>query len=83
MKFIRAGALVDEPIEAYYSNYIKPGVVLDRAVTTDYIDIRGTAASARLTLDYPTHQFIDYFNLLKIDGQWRVVSKIFHRAPKP
>lgn len=83
MKFIKESQLVDEPIEAFYKNYIRPGVVQQRTVAIDHIDIAGTAASARLTIDYPTHQFIDYFNLLKIDGQWLVVSKIFHRISKP
>lgn len=83
MKFVRDAKLVDEPISAYLENYIKPGVVQDRKVYIDSISIKGTAASARLTLDYPTHQFIDYFNLLKIDDQWLIVSKIFSRVSKP
>ncbi|WPB58167.1 nuclear transport factor 2 family protein [Xylophilus sp. GOD-11R] len=52
-------------------------------MSIDYIDIRGTAASASLTIDYLTQQFIDFFNLLKIDGRWQIVSKIFYRIPKP
>ena len=83
MKFIKEGQLVDEPITAFYKNYIKPDVLQQRTVEIDYINIRGTAATARLTIDYPTHQFIDYFNLLKIDDEWKVVSKIFHRISKP
>jgi len=82
MKFIKEGAMVDEPIAVYFEKYIAAGVKQNRQTYIDAIDIKGTAASARLTLDYPTHQFIDYFNLLKIDGQWLVVSKIFHRVPK-
>lgn len=82
MKFIKNGAFVDEPIAAYFKNYIPAGVQQHRTVRTDYIDVRGTAASARLTIDYPTHQFIDYFNLLKQDGEWLIVSKIFHRIAK-
>jgi protease I len=83
MKFVKEGRLVDEPIDAFYRNYIRPGVLQQRTVEVDSIDIQGTAAAARLTIDYPTHQFIDYFNLLKIDGEWAIVSKIFHRIPKP
>ena len=82
MKFIRNGQLVDEPIANYLSGYIKAGVVSPRTVKIDHIDIEGTAASAKLTIDYPTHQFIDYFNLLKIEGRWLVVSKTFHRKEK-
>ena len=82
MKFVRQGELVDEPIERYYENYIPAGIIQARTVVIDRIDIRGTAAAAKLTIDYPTHQFIDFFNLLKIEGEWLVVGKIFHRAPK-
>ena len=48
----------------------------------NYIDITGNAASVKLTIDYETHQFVDYFNLLKIKGQWLIVNKIFYRIYK-
>lgn len=82
MKFVRDDHLVDEPIAVYLSKYIPAGVVQPRTVKIDHIDIQGSAAAAKLTIDYPTHQFIDYFNLLKIEGNWLVVSKIFYRKAK-
>ena len=36
----------------------------------------------KIRLDYPTATLTDYMLLLKIDGKWQVVSKIFHSAPK-
>jgi len=43
------------------------------------IDIVGTAASARIdTNDISGFCFTDFFNLLKLDGKWTVVSKIYH-----
>ncbi|OZA06976.1 MAG: lumazine-binding protein [Methylophilaceae bacterium 17-44-8] len=43
------------------------------------IDIVGTAASVRLESDNWTgHRFTDFFNVLKVDGQWKVMNKIFH-----
>ncbi|MGB9039417.1 MAG: nuclear transport factor 2 family protein [Acinetobacter calcoaceticus] len=43
------------------------------------IDIVGTAASARIdTNDISGFCFTDFFNLLKVDGKWTVVSKIYH-----
>ena len=49
-----------------------------------HIDIVGTAASVRLESDNWTgHRFTDFFNLLKIDGQWKIMNKIFHlHAPE-
>ena len=43
------------------------------------IDIVGTAASARVdTDDISGFRFTDFFNLLKVDGEWTIVSKIYH-----
>ena len=48
------------------------------------IDIADDAAIAKVELDYPDMSFIDYLSLLKLDGKWVVVNKIFHRgAPRP
>lgn len=82
MKFIKAGEFTDVPIEDFLLNFIQKGKSQQRTVTVNYIDITGDAASAKLTLDYPTHRFVDYFNLLKIKEQWLIVSKIFYRIDK-
>jgi hypothetical protein len=42
----------------------------------------GTAANVRLDTDNWTgHRFTDFFNLAKIEGQWKVVSKVFYLHP--
>jgi hypothetical protein len=45
------------------------------------IDISGNAAIAKVDLAYPTMHFVDYLSLLKIDGKWVIVDKIFYREP--
>ncbi|KQQ62522.1 hypothetical protein ASF84_27195 [Pseudomonas sp. Leaf127] len=48
------------------------------------IDIVGTAASARIdTNDISGFCFTDFFNLLKVEGRWTVVSKIYHTHVAP
>lgn len=48
------------------------------------VDIVGTAASARIdTNDISGFCFTDFFNLLKVDGHWTVVSKIYHTHVVP
>ena len=43
------------------------------------IDIVGTAASARVDTDNISgFHFTDFFNLLKVEGKWTIVSKIYH-----
>jgi len=46
------------------------------------VDITGTAAMAKIVLDYPTARLTDYMSLLKVDGEWRIVGKIFHSEPR-
>ena len=43
----------------------------------------GTAAVAKVVLDYPTIKFTDYFTLLKVNGEWKIINKIFNREMKP
>ena len=46
------------------------------------IDISVNAASAQIVLDYPGVVFTDYMSLLKVNGEWKIVNKIFYREPK-
>ena len=52
------------------------------------VEVAGDAAVARLHSEFPTHQFDDLVSLLRVDGRWRIVLKVFHRrepsdAPLP
>lgn len=46
------------------------------------IDVAGNAANAKIILDYPTVRFVDYMTMLKINGEWKIVSKVFYAEPK-
>ncbi len=46
------------------------------------IEIIGTIASVRLELDNWTgHRFTDLFTLLKVDGEWKIMNKVFYLHP--
>ena len=46
------------------------------------IDLAGTIATVRLELDNWTgHRFTDMFTLLKLDGEWKIISKVFYLHP--
>jgi hypothetical protein len=67
------------PIQGLYdwndSNGPAAGLVAHIAA----IDIVGSVASARVEIDNWTgHRFTDLFNLLKLDGQWKIMNKVFH-----
>jgi hypothetical protein len=53
-----------------------------RKRTIEMIDVTGNAAVAKIRLDYPKVTFTDYFTLLKVNGEWKIVNKIFHNVPK-
>lgn len=83
--FVQNGALATLTSEEYASR--SPGRPAadeaERKRRITHIDISGTAAVARIELDYPTVRFVDYMSLLKVDGEWRIIAKIFHRESKP
>ena len=46
------------------------------------VDIIGTIATVRLELDNWTgSRFTDLFTLLKVDGEWKIMNKVFHLHP--
>lgn len=82
MKYIRNGTYQEVNAIEFFQKAIKPGPKQNRTTKIADIHVTGNAASARLEIDYPTFRFIDYMNLIKIDGEWKVVSKIFYRQSK-
>ena len=46
------------------------------------IDVVESVATVRLELDnWGVHRFTDMFTLLKVDGQWQIMNKVFHLHP--
>lgn len=46
------------------------------------VDVAGTVATVRLEIDnWGGHRFTDMFTLLKLDGQWQIISKVFYLHP--
>lgn len=46
------------------------------------LDVTGNAGMAKVVLDYPSVRFVDYLSLVKADGAWRIVNKIFQAERK-
>lgn len=42
-------------------------------------DVTGDVAVAKVELDFPGVFFTDYFTLARLDGEWRIIHKSFHR----
>jgi Putative lumazine-binding len=43
----------------------------------------GDAAVAKIALKRPGARLTDYMSLLKVDGRWLIVNKIFTRETRP
>ena len=41
------------------------------------VDVTGNAATGKIVLDYPDAYIVDYMSLLKTNGQWKIINKIF------
>ena len=51
-----------------------------RIATIDLVD---TVATVRLELDnWSGSRYTDLFTMLKVDGQWKIMSKVFHLHPE-
>jgi hypothetical protein len=61
---------------------IKPGEKLSRTTRIVNWSYAGTAASAVTETEYETSKLIDLLNLLKVNGEWKIVSRVFSRIDK-
>lgn len=78
------GSLRVWPGVDYISNF-KGGNPNNRIGKILSIDIENNTAQAKASIEYPDdrpYMFIDYFMLLKIEGQWKIVHKMYTRIPK-
>lgn len=82
MKFISGAGYKEVNAIDFFEKAIKPGPKQNRTTQIETVRISGNAATAELRIDYPNFYFTDFMNLLKIDGEWKIVSKIFHRQSK-
>jgi len=83
MKFIGGDGYQEVNALEFFGKNMKPGPKQNRETRIAYINVTGHAANAQLVIDYDTFSFIDYMNLLKIDGEWKIVGKIFYREKHP
>jgi hypothetical protein len=61
---------------------LKPGEVDSTRRRVTSVDVVGDAAVARLELERPDVLLTDYMSLLKVDGRWQIVNKIFTRETR-
>jgi putative lumazine-binding protein len=75
--------LFGSPIQGLFDWNDGNGPATELVSNITNIDIEGTIATARVELDNWTgHKFTDMFTLLKTDGEWKIISKVFYLYPE-
>lgn len=86
MLFVRDGKLTVVPIGEYItrvgSDRPEAGEVDSTERKVVSVDVVGDAAVAKLKLKRPDALLTDYMSLLKVDGRWLIVNKIFTRETR-
>ncbi len=86
MLFAKDGKLVVVPIGEYIArvaeNKLKPGEVDSTKRRVVEVDVAGDAAVAKLELERSDALVTDYMSLLKVDGRWMIVHKIYARETR-
>ncbi len=67
------------PIQQLFSWNDQNGPATGLQARIASIDLIDTVATVRLELENWTgHRFTDLFTLLKVDGEWKIMNKVFH-----
>ena len=70
------------PIEKLFAWNDENGAATGLQARIAGIDLVETVATVRLELDNWTgSRFTDLFTLLKVDGEWKIMNKVFHLHP--
>ena len=86
MLFVRENKVQDIPIPVFLGRIAQGHTADFRPDTNERrvvsVDFAGNAGIAKLETITPEHRVIDYMALLKVDGHWKIVNKIFDRVPR-
>ena len=85
LEFIRDGVFGSQTVGDYIKSLAgrKPASdERDRKRYIESIDFTGNAGVAKVISDYPSVRYVDYMALLKIDGEWKIVNKIYFTEAK-
>ncbi len=70
------------PIQQLFARNDENGPATGLQARIASVDLIDTVATVRLELDNWTgHRFTDLFTLLKVDGEWKIMNKVFHLHP--
>jgi hypothetical protein len=84
MKYIdvKTGEFKDVPIADYIARVKANTTKNERKIEIVSLNVEGNAANGKIKIETPTVIMYDYMNMLKVNGEWKIVSKIFSRTDK-
>ena len=84
MKYIDAktNEFKDVPIADFIARAKANTNKSERKIEIVALNIEGNAANGKIKIETGDVILYDYMNMLKIDGEWKIVSKIFSRMNK-
>lgn len=84
MKYIddQSGEFKDVPIADFIARAKANTAKMERKIEIAALSIEGNAANAKIRIETPNVIMYDYMNMLKVNGEWKIVSKIFSRQNK-
>ena len=84
MKYIDAktNEFKDVPIADFIARVKANTNKSERKIEIVALSIEGNAANGKIRIESGDVILYDYMNMLKIDGEWKIVSKIFSRTSK-
>lgn len=82
MQYMRNDTLVVVSLKDFMERTRNTGIKQNRTGKIESVQVFGNAATAKLTIEYPTFYFHDIMSLLKTKDGWKIVGKIFYREMK-
>jgi Putative lumazine-binding len=82
MQYMRNDTIQIVSLKDFMARMPNSGKKQDRKSTIESVEVYGNAATAKITIEYPTFYFHDIMGLLKTKDGWKIVSKIFYREMK-
>lgn len=84
MKYIdvNTGEFKDVPIAEFIARVKANTTKQERKIEIVSVNIEGTAATGKIKIETDKSVLYDYMNMLKINNEWKIVSKIFSRIDK-
>lgn len=76
----KEGKVSEQPVKKFIASVPAGGAKwISKIVSYSYA---GTAATAITEEELPNFKFVDFLNLLKINGEWKIVSRVYSRVDK-